>query len=535
MNEKIKVLLVDDEKLERVLISRGFPWEENGFSIIGEAESGEQALEYMRHKRPDLVVTDINMPNINGLELAEEIKAQYPECFLIIVTGYREFEYARKAIKIGVEDFLLKPVNMSDVERVVTAVREKILKQRIQLREEHEVQELKEHLSREQDVLRESFLQRLTENRIEEEKAIGKLKVYGCEALLENACCINVSLREDPEDTQLEQHHRVLEFIRENQSDRMCSFLHYMHNIIVYYMGGSQRTASEFGKKIMAYIDRENLDGTVGISGMHQWQGCSGISESYRESEKALSASVLLGRNRVISYQEYKTMMEKNETAGVFPWDEFAFALENRMENKIEMMLANYIDILRHNKSTDLEYIRLMTMNILAKAGNVLNPYGVSLFQIMGEENLFRQIGQIRTLGEGERLISECIRELQRFLDSKNSKPGNRTIDEALQFVNENLFLPELSLKLVAEKVYSNESYLSRVFKKVIGESLTEYVTRKRVEEGMRLLKSTDLKVYEVAERTGFRDAHYFSICFKKHVGKTVKEFRSERLQEIGV
>ena len=108
----LNVLLVDDEKLERVLIHKGYSWEENGFRIVGEAASGKEALEYMAYHHVDIVVTDINMPVMDGLEFSEKLLEKYPKCKVVIVTGFREFEYARKAIKLGVEEFLLKPINI---------------------------------------------------------------------------------------------------------------------------------------------------------------------------------------------------------------------------------------------------------------------------------------------------------------------------------------------------------------------------------------------------------------------------------------
>ena len=168
----LNVLLVDDEKLERILIHKGYSWEENGFRIVGEAASGKEALEYMAYHHVDIVVTDINMPVMDGLEFSEKLLEKYPKCKVVIVTGFREFEYARKAIKLGVEEFLLKPINIKELAEVMNNLKNKLAK----IKEEaSKVAKLKESVEKNYDILKESLLLRLVEKRIDEEEALKKM------------------------------------------------------------------------------------------------------------------------------------------------------------------------------------------------------------------------------------------------------------------------------------------------------------------------------------------------------------------------
>ncbi len=147
----LNVLLVDDEKLERVLIRKGYNWEENGFNIVGEAASGEDALEYINYHNVDIVITDINMPGMDGLQFTEKLLQKNPKCRVVIVTGFREFEYARKAIKLGVDEFLLKPVNIKEISEVMTKIKTEIAKVN---EEESKVAKLKESAEKNYDILR---------------------------------------------------------------------------------------------------------------------------------------------------------------------------------------------------------------------------------------------------------------------------------------------------------------------------------------------------------------------------------------------
>jgi two-component system response regulator YesN len=518
-NGLIKVLIVDDEKLERVLLRKGFPWEDHGFEVIGEASSGMEALEFIKHRKPELIVTDINMPHMDGLKLAEQIYSLYEKVHVIIITGYREFEYARRAVKLGVEDFLLKPVDMNELSDITARIKEKISKENAY---EQEVELLKQNVSADQDILMESFFQRLVEQRTSEEEAHKKLYAYGFEALLDTCCCLSVHLKEEGAEGEL--HKKAMNLFREHETTQTISFLHYMKNIVIFCVGESVEEGKEIASRFLQKLQDHNVYATIGISGIHH--GFKGIGDAFVESENALSASVLLGGNQVITYEEYLRVMEKNPGKLVFDWDEFLFSLTNGISERVLEGIEDYVNGIRNSKVTELEYLRLMTMDLISKAGSTLNKYGESLEQLIGEDVLYEQIRGIQNVEECRKFLKDCMDIILHFHNGKKTKQGNKAVNGALSYINQNFCDPNLSLKTAAAVVYSNESYLSRVFKKEVGLSLIEYVMKKRIEESILLLNTTDLKVYEIAEKVGFRDSHYFSICFKKHVGVTVKEFK---------
>jgi two-component system response regulator YesN len=522
----IKVLLVDDEKLERVLIRNGFDWEANGFEIIGEAGSGKEALEYMEHRKPELVLTDISMPHMDGLELSEQILKLYPKCYIIIVTGYREFEYARRAVKIGVEDFLLKPININEIAEIARRIKEKILQEEEQVQA---VERLKASVLADQDIVMESFFQRLVEKRINEEEAKRKLMLYGCENLMEECICINIKLKEETMEQKLTKEHKdIIDLIKKQEYLNSVCFIHYMQNIIIFFTCSKYEETKEIATKLHEKIEHTlDVHTTIGISEYHQ--GFEGIAAAFEESKKALSASVFLGRNRCVTFEEYQEVMSQNQNKEEIDWEDLLFAVNNCLIDKVEEYIKEYVNLIRSSRVTDIEYLRLMTMNILTRVGTTLNKYGISLAQLIGEEQLYKEVRYINTVDEITVYLEKMMHKIMEYHESKKIKQGNKVVEEARAFVNENLFDPELSLRLVASNIYSNESYLSRVFKKEKGISLIEYISKKRIEESIRLLNTTDLKVYEIAEKIGFRDSHYFSICFKKQTGVTIKEFKKDK------
>lgn len=520
----IKVLIVDDEKLERVLLRKGFDWEKKGFEIIGEVASAREALEFVRHRKPELVLTDISMPEMDGLELSEKILQLMPECHIVIVTGYREFEYARKAVQIGAEDFLLKPVDMKDLENITEKIREKIEKEK-----EHfqEVEQLKKSILADKDIVMESFFQRLVELKIGEEEAVQKLMVYDCERLLKHCVCMNIELNEEVQSSERQKKiRRILSLIRAEEYEDTVCFVHYMGNIILYFLEEDPDKVKEIAVRLQMIIQSElGFPNTIGISSVNF--GYAGIAEAYAQTKNALGVSILLGRNKVISYEDYEKIQIQNPTKKEIEWDDFVFSVQNCLAEKVDDYISEYIGQMKVSKPADKEYLGLMCMNMLSKAGVTLNKYGQSMTMLLGGENIYNELRKIATIDDAEAYLRFSLQMIMEYLESRKTRQGNKVVEEALAYINDNIFDPDLSLKLVASKIYTNESYLSRIFKKETGVTLIEYISKKRIDESVRLLNSTDLKVYEIAEKIGFRDPHYFSICFKKQTGMTIKQFKN--------
>lgn len=514
----LNVLLVDDEKLERVLIRKGYKWEENGFKIVGEAASGKEALEYINYHEVDIVVTDINMPGMDGLQFTEALLKAHPKCRVVIITGFREFEYARKAINLGVDEFLLKPINIKEISEVMAKLKEEINQRN---KEATEVAKLKESMENNYDILKESFLLRLVENRIDEEEAVKKMDTYNCKELIDGCVCIDVKIKDNQEE---ENYKKVYELVQNQNNDNMITFVHFMHNIIIYFVNKDLDECINYAEALHKKLNKIGITATIGISGENI--GFCGIASAYGQADKALGVSVLLGRNRVVTYSEYQEVMKQNNSKIELDWDKFAEAINNCREEEMLKYIKDYIEVIKKGKIADEEYLKLMTMTIILCAGSTLNKYGINLYQLINEEDVFKDVRAIRSVTDALECAKEYIKIVYDYHNQKKSKRNKNVIEDALEYVNRNLYNSELSLKKAATDLYINESYLSREFKKTYGVSFIEYVSEKRIEASKKILKQTDLKVYEVAEKVGFKDSHYFCICFKKQTGKTVKEYR---------
>lgn len=525
----IKVLILDDEKLERVLIRKGYDWENNGFDIVCEAGSAQEALESMRICPPDIVLTDINMPNMNGLQFVAKALEEFKDKNIkfIIITGYRDFEYARQAVKLGVEDFLLKPIDIENLESTVTKLKEEILKSE---EEKRAVNQLKESLNRNMNIVKESFLQRLVENRVTEQEAVNKLNMYGCQSLIDQCICCNIHLefrQELNEEKKLKMGKDVLTLIEAIKLNPVVSFIHYLGNVILYF----SHEDYDLIQKNMELLEREIntlllLPVNIGMSNIHT--GFEGIHKAFMESEKALNARIILGQNRCIRYEDY-LKYKKNVDLSDLDWDDFIFSVQNCLESKVEEYVTLYMQRIRESGNMDLQWLKFMTVYILTKGELTLHKLGKTLTNLEALKNFSERVDSIDSIEHMKDVIINSLQAIMDFHRETRPKKGKQVIEQALEVINKYLYDPNLSLSFVASKIYTSDSYLSRVFKQEMKESLISYITKKRMEESIRLLNTTDLKVYEIAEKVGIKDPHYFSICFKKHVGVTIKEYRKAK------
>lgn len=518
-----KVLLVDDEKLERALIRKGYAWDENGFEITGEADNGEEALKFFCTQKPDIVITDINMPYMDGLVLTEKIMKRSPKCRIIIITGYREFNYAQQALRLGVKDFILKPVNISELAELAGTIRQEIAREE---GHDQEYSQLKETVAQNQGIVMESFLQRLVENRIEEEEAIHKLQIYHLEQLADVCACIDIKPYPNSAATQtLAISNRILKLVEDGQNDYTVAFIHYLCNIVLYFHSTDMDKTEEIARNLKDQIIQElHIHVDIGISQMNH--GFEGISRAFRQAEMALSASVITERDSCITYGKYEAIRERNQGHPEIDWQDFSFHINNCSSSNVERRIDEYTQSMKFTGIAGTEYLKLMTMNMLSKASSVLNKHGKTLGQLIGEEELYNQVSGIQNVEDMNACLKAVIRQILIFCDRATTKKSSRLLDQTMAYLETHLYDTGLTLRTVAAQVYANESYLSRMFKQETGEGLIEYITRRRIEKSIILLNTTDLKVYEIAEQVGFSDPHYFSICFKKQVGVTVKRYK---------
>lgn len=407
----LKVLVIDDEKLVRQMIMRCIDWESIGFQIAGEASSARMGLKMVDELHPDLVCMDVRMPGTDGLSCSRQILERYPDMKILILSGHGEFEYASEGIRIGVFDYLLKPINAQELYQAVCKAKEAILEEQ---GHQEELAHVKEALDRHSGYIKDKQLSALVHSEAPEQY-LDSLAYFGVE----------------------------------------------FHNDL-------------FQVALVEMVPEEG--------------------ELHREEKDLLKM-----QTRKIAEDYYGDMR------GMFVFDngaDWIVLLNNESESAIygcEEELKQYLE----NNTGAKGYIG---------AGNIYT----------GMENIRL------SYREAENAVSEQIRE-----DEKNREEAQCLSDrekslvhKIRDYVDAHYSEEALSLKSVANSYYVNPSYLSRVFKEKTGHTFSGYLLEIRMKEAKRLVAHTELRAYEIAERIGISDPHYFSSCFKKYTGMSVSEYR---------
>jgi two-component system response regulator YesN len=399
-NDFLKVMIVDDEPLVRDLLEKCVNWGDLGIEIVGKAASAFQAIDLLDKLTPDIVFTDICMPSMDGIELAEKVLEKYPRTKVVIITGYEDFEYAQRSIKAGVKDFILKPINDEEITKVTLKI-----KSVIEMEKEHfdEYQLMKEQLKENSPYLKEKFFNELLLNDFEAAEIETRLQYCNIPDI-----------------------------------------------------------GTSFQVAVMEVHDNQNLN-----------------------PEERLAF-------KIRCYDLIRKHLEKESLVTVF------------LDNRQRMVILNHSEKLE--LSACCEEVRTFLVQQL--------PCSVCI----GEGQRHQGLGNIR-LSYQE--ACEAF-QLNFFRNNKTSK----IIQDVQHYLNEHYHNQELSLVNVAKVFYLNPSYLSRIFRQEVHRTFVDYLTEIRMENAIRLIKTTDLKAYQVAEAVGINDPHYFGICFKKYTGLSFCDYR---------
>lgn len=519
--DRIKVLIVDDEYLERTLIKLGTDWVKNSFDIIGEADSGEAALQIIESSKPDIVFTDICMPFMDGLELTQKIRENYSNIKIVIITGHRDFEYAQKAVKYGVTDFLLKPINSEEILKTALNLK-KIIEEERKIDQEYSL--LKNQVKESNSILKQKFLKKLIFGQINYDETYPKLMSYNLNCLADENLCISIRVSEDKKLDIDEALKAALSEIKDyescltsdNELTIIFSFVQDIHQYDIIY------------EKLMKELkDKLRCEVTIGVGNVHK--GIKGMQLSYKEAVEAIKARVIYDKNQVIFYKYIKTGKIDIKDIYDIDWKELTFYIKNGLKEKSIDFINKYISKLAESRNIDVDAVRVASANIISIIITILSDMGKKISSAAVEDSdIYNKISKIDTLKDMRLVLIEFIDKIMNLTNSSNSRKTNELVEKVKLFIEENYSDPNLNLTDIASKFYVNQSYLSRVFKAESNEGISDYIGKLRINKSIEYLKKTNLKAYEIAEKVGICDPHYFSICFKKYTGKSVNEYKKQ-------
>ena len=525
----IKLLIVDDESTTRKGLIRNIPWRELGVHQVEEAKDGLDALEIAASFHPDIVISDIRMPGIDGIELSTRMRELYPECRLIFLSGYSDKEYLKAAIHLGAINYVEKPINLSEVkEAVKNAVNVCMEDQKKKQTEK----KLSNALSESIPFIKQNIVSNLINRKTSADEIINDLNLIG----------ISLGIR-DPYTVMTIRIIWEPDLSKENLKTVPQLFLDYLdecfegikhicvlkdsNNIIAVLSLGNMNVREYLHKIFQNVMSAVNLCPSSGaklfcavgqtISGMDQ------IPESYRTSVLALQSMFFHGYNEIVFY--------KSSTARSFIPDEGLFKAftellsEQKKEELLYLVEKLCSDIQKH-EATPVGDIKNIFFRLAVILLNESDKRGFKKDKPQSASYLWETVTNFQTLQEIKEYL---IGNIEATLDNIKALEANgRVVYEVMRLIQKKYADSDLSVKSLAEAVFLTPTYLSFLFKKETGKTISDYIIEYRIEKSKEFLKEAQMKLFEVAGKVGYSDANYYAKAFKKMVGMTPSEFREK-------
>lgn len=536
---ELRILVVDDEEIIRTGISKKIARLFPGEAAVCLAQDAVEGLEMLDSFKPDIVITDIRMPEIDGLQFIERAKEMNSRLKFIIISGYQDFDYARNALRLGVEDYLLKPIENDQLKQIIQKLGE-LLQKRIA--DQSMLADLEQRAKKGTDFLKNKYLSDLISSTIDFDKSqtLKNLDTLGITFPYKYFSVIAVLLSAHNEE-QADPLHNELSLVRHcvvglaektlgvqdaatafelvNEDKKVIVILNHQHNLDA----GKMLELSTLCTDIIEKINRQpGITASIGIG-----SSCSLIDDLYYSYVEACTAAmqrITMGDNLVIAIDQ---IPDSNRIDFFLP-DESKMQLIHYIKDANHKLALEIIDKIFHRiKQKKLTYnnIWLIYIDLLLLFNKTIKEMGGS-WDKMFKSDVISEAGlqQYPTLDALHAWVRDCVITLCSF-DSLNKSLGRKVVDEIKEYIN-HYYYTDISLNDLAGKYYLNPNYLSQLFKTDTSENFVDYLTRVRLEKAKDLLNRTDLKSYKVAEMVGYNNPRYFSEVFQKHFNITPTEFR---------
>ncbi|RHH17907.1 response regulator [Blautia obeum] len=544
----LKIFLAEDEVVVRETIKRMIPWEELGFELVGEAADGEMALPLLIRQQPDLLITDIKMPFMDGLTLARLAKKEIPGLKVVILSGYDDFNYAKQAIGIGVEDYLLKPITKNALIERLSEIRSRYEHEKTQKeyyeKFQREMQAYEKNSSRD-------FFEALVGGSMDMMEVYKRAEKLGLDIVAEayNVLIFTMNCDEDfsgQRDEYSSWEAESLELL-ENFFAGHSSAMLFRSNIFSYgvLLKGQRETIEENTRacvdEIRKILSRQD--------GRREWflavgqsvERLSQIQKSYHTASRAFSQRYLYDEN-ILYYDEMETMehpggqAETEDNAYLQKVDVNALNpailqkfLSNGLQEETENFVKDYFYAIGQEPMESLVFRNYVILNVRFSVISFIKGLGCDTNEMESAdtEEVLAESGKNMesAIAYAKKMISQAIE-----IRDQNSGNKNRSIlKTAVDFIDSHYMEEDISLNTVANVANVSSNHFSALFSQNMGQTFIEYLTTLRMNKAKELLRCTGMRSSEIAGEIGYKDAHYFSYLFKKTQGMTPSDYRKAR------
>lgn len=539
MNE-IKVFLVEDEMVIRRGIKNSIDWEKEGYIFCGEASDGELAYPMIIKEKPDILITDIRMPFMDGLELCKLVKKELPNIKILILSGYDEFDYAKEAIRLGVTEYLLKPISSGKLLEALNGVSESIRREK---EDKDLVRNYMEEMRENTEHEKQKFFEQMIAGNLSMADALetGKKYEMNLSAGMYNLLLFRFTLGE--ENRKSGELLGEAEYAIEKLTERLEYVFEFQRGVegwAFLLMADNEEQMSERVKELSKDLEEimKNYSTIAYFGGIGQPVArLRELEESFREAERALAARFTMELNRIISVEDIRMAqnvdtLDDIEITSFGEIEKTRTMLEKFLNNGAEDEIDEFVDVYINELPEENLKSVLMRQYIIMDAYIVMMSFCEKIEGIEGEmqaqsEELKNSMKTIQTLEEIKNYIRMLLKKIIGVRDTISGRRYSDIIEIAKDQIRKTYMSDEISLNTIAAEVGMSPSYFSSIFSKEMGKTFVEYLTEIRMDRAKELLMCSSMKTSEIGYEVGYKDPHYFSYIFKKTQNCTPKEFRA--------
>ena len=544
----LKTFLVEDEVVIREMIKKMIPWEQYGFELAGEAADGEMALPLILKSKPDLLITDIKMPFMDGLTLCRLVKKELPDIRIVILSGYDDFNYAKQAISIGVEDYLLKPITKNAFIERLEEIHNRYEHEKTQ-REYYEKFRL-EMQEYEKNASRDFFetLVRADSDLAELYRRADKLNLdivaeaYNILIFTPDTSEGNYNSYEECSDWEAEVQDKINTYFLNHPVAIL--FRHQVFSYAILVKGQKdtiEKNTEECVKAIQDIMNQTERRTDWFIAVGKSADRLSMLGHSYRTAVRANSFRYLYD-GHILDYQSLEAQKEnpsdsrredsvqlRNVNINALNPAILQKFLSSGLAEEVDDFIRDYFIAIGQEPMSSLVFRNYVVLNVRFSVLSFLKKLGCDDSEISGQEmeNIMDETG--KTI---EAAVAYCGKILKKAIALRDENAGNQNrsvLKLAVDFIDHNYMDEEISLNKAAHVANVSANHFSALFSQNMGQTFTEYLTDLRMSKAKELLRCTAMRSSEIAGEVGYKDAHYFSYLFKKTQGMTPSEYRKMR------
>ncbi len=519
-----KLMIVEDEIVVRNGMTKNINFADYGFELVSVCENGKQAMEEYGKTTPDAIISDICMPFVDGIELATFVKTQSEKVQIVLLTGHDEFEYAKAALKAGVNDYILKPITKKELKKVLCDLKEKLDKEKMQ---QSKVISLETDLYKTSEMAKEGFLNKLIIAPMDDLSVQEDLAKYGI--LLGDSYCIALIVEIINKGVQVDE---VTRYGAYNISAELCAkhaksvVFRDAHGKIVCILSADDKqklvsTADRTANEIVTSLSQAmGITAYIGVG--KTVDKVSNVADSYAMAQIALHYKFLTPLKHIV---DASAIGKTPAGAGLLSTDWSREFVNCILQSDGALLKAKVMNMFEFIKQSDLSSrsVSLLLSDVYQSSVKELS----TLTGHSEKEGL--------TFDYSEKTHTACMEELLSSLERISTKleksPDTfqqEIAGNAVKYIDENFKNPDISLNSVCSYLSISPSYFSTIFKEKTGTTFVEYLTNLRMESAKKLLRYTNKTIAEISDEIAYKDPNYFSVIFKKNTGVTPKQYRQK-------